>query len=139
MFSAIGPILSALGTPLIKYFTKRQQTKKAIEVGNQKLAAAKIKGEQDLVLKDAEWEALAKKAEQGTWKDEYITIVITSPFVLVMLGGLLQAFTGDDRLLMGINQSLSIFLELGIDMGNLMWVVVLAAVGLKAVDRIGKP
>ena len=82
---------------------------------------------------DKEWEALSKEAESGTWKDEYVTIIITLPIPAIMIGAVYQAFTGDATLLVGINEGIGHLKNLGLDMGELMYIVVLAAVGIKGV------
>jgi len=48
-----------------------------------------------------------------------------------MSGGILLGFKGDPRLLDGVNTGLQSLASSGVDMGNLMTTVVLAAVGLK--------
>tara|TARA_R110000772_G_scaffold2839_1_gene10312 strand:+ start:25262 stop:25666 length:405 start_codon:yes stop_codon:yes gene_type:complete len=113
------------------FFTRKQERKMAESSAKSKLMQSKQDGTQTIQLNDSEWEALSKKAEDGTWKDEYVTIIITMPIPLIMLGAIVAAFTGNTQLLDGVNQGIVNLTALGLDMGELMWVVVLAAVSVK--------
>lgn len=124
-------VASGVVQPIAGIFSKREERKRAKESGEAKLAMAKQAGEQAVTLTDAEWEAISKKNEAGTWKDEYLTVIITSPLVGLLLGGVWLAFTGDARLLTGVQEGLKAIKETGVDMGELMYIVVLAGVGLK--------
>ncbi len=37
-------------------------------------------------LSEAEWELIGKKIEGGTWKDEWVTVIFTSPIIMQILG-----------------------------------------------------
>ena len=113
-------------------FNKKTERKTARDAGRAKLALAKQNGDQEVTLKDAEWESLSVEKSGETWKDEYVTVLITLPLVAILCGGVYFAFTGDDRLLTGTIEALAQLKELGVDMGELMYIVVIAAVGLKA-------
>ena len=58
-----------------------QKTTLAIEESKQKVAA----GEQ---VATQEWEKLAVTGTQGSWKDEYVTIIVTAPAIAVFVPGL---------------------------------------------------
>ena len=132
MFGWIG---SALGKPIIDgvlgFFKARAERKQTRELVEAKIKAAKVNNERAIELKDAEWESLAVSGLADTWKDEYLTVIITSPILLIILGGVVYAFTGSEALLDGTDRALSRLVDLGIDMGNLMLIVTLAGVGLK--------
>lgn len=123
---------SSIVEPVAKVFEKREARKAAKVSGEAKLALAKQSGEQQVTLTDAEWEEVSVSNQNTTWKDEYITVVITSPIIGILVGAILLAFTGDDRLLEGVNHGITALKATGVDMGELMYIVVLAAVGLKA-------
>jgi len=78
------------------------------------------------------WETAMGKSMSGSWKDEYVTIVITWPIVQMFVGNIVFAFNEDARIMLANQKSLE---DLGTLMdtpyGQLMMVVVLAAVGIK--------
>ena len=131
MFSAITSLLSGLVSPVTNLIGKVQDRKKAAETLQGKIAMAKQQGEQSITVTDAEWENLAVNKIDSSWKDEYVTIIITFPLVGILGGALWLAFTGDARLLDGIKAGIAELQALGMDYGTLLKAVVLAALGLK--------
>ena len=95
------------------------------------LLMAKEKGEQEVTMTDAHWEAIAQEKSDGTWKDEYVTLIFTLPVPLIMLGTIWYAYTGDSKLLDGTIAGIGSLRELGLDWKELTYAIVLAAVGLK--------
>lgn len=129
--AAFTTILSGLTKPLTKLGEKyidRKINKDSIKA---KAQLAKQGDSTTITLTDAEWETVSKTAEQGTWKDEYITLIVTSPLLLILGGGVYQSYTGDTRLISGTIDALEALKVLGVDMGSLMYAVTLAAIGLK--------
>jgi len=113
------------------FLSKKQDRKMAESTAQAKLVQSKQDNNAAIQFTDGEWEALSKKGENETWKDEYVTIIITLPIPLILLGAIVAAFTGDTKLLDGVNTGIANLAALGLDMGELMFVVVLAAVGIK--------
>jgi len=131
------PILGNIIDGVTGYFKKKQELKSAEESAKLKIKSANEDAQNNLRLTDAEWESLAVSKQDSTWKDEYVTVIITMAIPLTFIGAIYMAFTGDARLLEGINTALVRMKDLGVDWGSLMNTVVLAAVGLK-VWRAGK-
>ena len=127
----LSSIVSGLVSPIANIFVKKQETKKAKAEGEAKVALAKQTGATEITLTDQEWEAIAVSKQDSTWKDEYVTIVMTSPIVLIIVGSVSYAVTDDVALLDGAVLALVKLKEIGLNMGDLMEVVVYAAVGLK--------
>ncbi|WP_102794292.1 hypothetical protein [Bowmanella denitrificans] len=130
--------LTALAAPVtgvingvVDIFRSKQERKKLAETAKAKLAAQKEKGAQEVTLTDAEWESLNVGQQDNTWKDEYITILITSPLLLIVVGTVWTAFTGDLRLVQAGIESIKAMTAAGVDMEFMMEAVVLAAIGLK--------
>ncbi len=136
MFNVLKILAGSVISPIANIFVKREQRKQTKITAEAKLATAKINKEKKIALTDAEWESISKKNEDSTWKDEYVTIVITSPIVGLLAGSVWFAFSGDDRLLTGFSNGIDALTNAGLDMGELMYVVVLAAVGLKIWRKI---
>ena len=130
----IASIIQGVVGPVAGIFQANIERKSAAETGKAKLLMAKEDGDTEITLKDKEWEAIAVKSTQGSWKDEYVTIVITSPLVLLILGALIQAIFQYDGVLDGVSLALDRLALLNVDMGALMYIVVLAAIGFKGLN-----
>lgn len=123
--------IAGIVKPVADVFTKREERKQAAASADAKIQLAKIKGEKEITLTDAEWEAKSIEANANSWKDEYLTLVVTSPMIGLMAGGVWYAFTGDSRLMDGFIQGINALTALGVDMGYIMSAVVTAGIGLK--------
>ena len=88
---------------------------------------------------NAAWETATGRSMIDSWKDEYVTIVVTFPLWQIFVGNLLYAFNGNELILIANEQSLAQVGDLmATPYGSLMMAVVLAAVGLKTVKGIFK-
>jgi len=134
--TAIGTFLSSIISPVAKVYQAKQERKKAAETAKAKLVMAKQDSSYQLDLKESEWEAMAKHNEAGSWKDEYVTVIITSPFVLLFFAAIVSGFTGDMRYLDAVNLGLESLKNLGVELGELLTIVVLAAVSIKGIGMI---
>jgi hypothetical protein len=100
-----------------------------------------ITGYQNRKAKESEakaaWEQAAGRSMDNGWKDEYITVVITLPILQSFVGNLVYAFTGNSSILQAQTQFLT---DMGALMatpyGDVMMVVVLAAVGIKGLKAL---
>jgi hypothetical protein len=113
------------------YFGKKQEIKKVKAVAESKLALKKVSNDHEVTLSDAEWEAIGQKGLTDSWKDEYITIIITIPIPGIIVGAVWKAFTGNDALLNGVLDGVGALSELGLDWKTMTLAVVFAAIGLK--------
>lgn len=116
-------------------YTARQEHKANTEIAKAAVKQASIEGQTQLELTSAQWEALAVAQTANSWKDEYVTIIITSPIALLLLGGLVGAITGDTSVLVGVSTGIAAIEATGVDMGFLMSTVTLAAIGLKFIRK----
>lgn len=134
--SIAATIIKGLVAPVANAYGKRQVRKQAAETGRAKIALAKDSNDFEIKLTDAEWEAQSKKNETESWKDEYVTILITSPFILVFVAACVGAHTGNFDLLDAVKEGFGALKELGVELGDLMYLVVLAAIGIKGVSAL---
>ncbi len=118
---------------VIDIYKARQQAKVDKEVAQAKVKQAVAEGETQLELTKAQWESIAVAQTEHSWKDEYVTIVITSPILLILLGGIAASLTGSTAILDGTIAGITALESTGVDMGLLMQTVVFAAIGLKFV------
>jgi hypothetical protein len=113
------------------YLGKREARKTAKLTINGKLSQAKQDNSHEVVLNRQEWESIGQIKQDSTWKDEFVTVVILWPYVQIFLGGLEVGFLGTNKLLTGLESSLTQLNLLGIETGYLMTAVVLAAIGIR--------
>ena len=113
------------------FFKKREDRKINKDSAIAKLQQMKQGDATNITLTDAEGEAVLARGLTESWKDEYVTILITAPYALLILGAVYLVFSGDSRLLDGATQAISGLEAVGVDMGFLMEAVVLGALGLK--------
>lgn len=125
------PFIGAIIGGVTGFLNKRQDRKMAESSAQAKLVQSKQDNNAAIQFSDSEWEALSKRGENESWKDEYVTIIITLPIPLILIGAIAAAFTGDTKLLEGVNTGIANLAALGLNMGELMYIVVLAAVGIK--------
>lgn len=74
-------------------------------------------------IADAEWEALAVKQQASSWKDEFVTIVFTAPFIINMFA----LVCGFDSMAAGAQQVIDSIPAYD----NLLMAIVFAAVAIK--------
>ncbi len=127
----MGPIVGNVIAEVAGFFKVRQERKKQKQVAQTKVKLATLEGKKSLDLTDAEWEAAAVRSNDDSYKDEYVTFLVTSWMLLLILGSVYGAVTGDMRVVEGVNLALKNIKESGVDMGEITYVVVLAAVGIK--------
>ena len=132
-----GPIFTLI-KPIADIFVKREDRKTATEVVKGRIALAKTEGHNEVTLKRAEWENIAVESTKDSWKDEYVTLIITSPIVLIIIGSLVAAFTGDYRMLEATTVALDKLTGLGLNMGEMMLYVVLAAIGIRGLTKMSR-
>jgi hypothetical protein len=130
MGNAIVSLIGGLFKPLSDAYRANQERKAAHDAAKAKLAAKKVDNDYKVELTDQEWEALSKKGENGTWKDEYITVSIVSIINLIVLGGIMAAF-GEERVLQGMGIAITALVNAGVDLPFIFNAVVLAGIGLK--------
>ena len=133
MASAIGSLASGIVSPITNLLGKKEERRKAVEVIKATTAQGETEGETSVKLSNAQWELISKKSETDTWKDEYITIIITYPLIAIFVGSVMSVFLGDERLLIATTESLDALQQLGLDLGELMLYTVLAGLGIKLV------
>jgi hypothetical protein len=122
--------LGAIASPIANIFIKKEERKTTKIQAEGKLALAKNNKEKEITLTDQEWESISASQQDTTWKDEYVTIIGTSPYVLIILGAILAAF-GKTELLTGTTAAIKQLKDVGVDVGHIVEVVVYAALGLK--------
>ena len=127
--SVVSGVLSSIAAPVASVLNSRQETIQLNATVNGKLANKVLDNEATISLSDKEWEHLGKKNENGSWKDEYVTVSVVSILNLIVLGGMPQ-------LLEGVTVALTTFNEIGVDIGSILKVTVYAALGIYAFKKV---
>lgn len=131
--SILSDVVSGAIKPIANVFSKREDRKNAI--GKAKLATEESRNnnETKIILTDKEWEALSKAAEGGTWKDEYVTLIVTAPILMIIIGSLASTM-GHPEILVSTKQALvELDTALKGTYGTIMLYTVLAAIGIRAI------
>ena len=77
---------------------------------------------------DSKWELIMAESTKSSWKDEIITVVVLAPCVLTFIPGMEDVVkTGFDRLN-----------ELPDWYQNILYVTILAGLGIKGLDKLRK-
>lgn len=126
----LNPLSSAIDG-VVGIFKSKQQRKANAEQAELKLKQTKLSGEHEVTLTDAEGEALLAQGLEGSWKDEYVTVLVTSPYALLVLGAISLAVFNDSRLLDAAILAIGNLEKVGVDIDFLFKAVVLSAIGLK--------
>jgi NADH:ubiquinone oxidoreductase subunit 5 (subunit L)/multisubunit Na+/H+ antiporter MnhA subunit len=79
MINPVSAIIGAVGG----FFGKREERKSMEKQIDGKIAMQKQGGETQVVFNEQEIDAISKRNEGETWKDEYITIIMTMPLVVL--------------------------------------------------------
>lgn len=130
MANPIVDLVGGLFKPLSDAYKANQDRKAAHDSAKAKIKMQKVDKDYEVTFTDQEWEALSKKGEDNTWKDEYVTVSIVSIINLIVLGGIMAAF-GEPRVLEGMGIAILALVDAGVDMAFIFNAVVLSAIGLK--------
>lgn len=126
--------VSGLLKPASKAYGKFQDRKIAGEAAVAKVRQARVDNKQELAVTQLELEIMSKKMEGGTWKDEYSLVLGSSPYLLILVGGILSAF-GEPAFLAGVLNGLNQIRELGVPIGEICVASITAGLGLRLIRR----
>jgi hypothetical protein len=90
---------------------------------------------------NAAWEASMGRSMENGWKDEYVTVMVTLPLLQIFIGNLLSIwFPEKGQAILAANQASLTQIGTLMDTayGQVMMVVVLAAVGIKGAKALWK-
>lgn len=128
--------VAALVSPIVDIFNGWNERKKAKQSAQAKLKQARIEGNYNLRLTDAEWEAISKHAEDDGWKDEWVTVVITLPLLTVFIAAVASVLLSDPVYMEAAKAGTKAVKELLPNFGTVLEVVVYAAVSIKGVKAV---
>ena len=132
--SILTDVLGGIVSPVTKYLGKREETKQTVKSLDTKIATKQLDNAAQVEFNEQEWEMIGKRAEGGTWKDEYITVSVVSIFNLILIGGLASAF-GYPQVLDGLALSMTTMNDVGINLGQIMEVTIYAGLGIYILNK----
>ena len=132
MINWLAPVTKVIDTVAGAY-SKKQERKTLKEQAQIKANMAKQAGDKEVTLTDAEWESLSVQKSDETWKDEYVTLVITFLIIGILFGHFLSIFGIGGDIVAITKSSIVDLKELIPNYGIILQWVVLAAIGIKGI------
>ena len=124
----LSDLASGLVSPITNHFTKKNDNK------------AKVKQQQIQRLmnaddKEAEWESIQAESGNSSWKDEYITVIISFPVPTIFIAVFVSVITGNAIYAEAANSGIEAVKNLLPNYEDLLMAVCLAAIGIKAFKK----
>lgn len=138
MAIGIGEFISGIFKPVTSVVNKYQERKQAEETGKQKIKKAMLDNENSLDLSEAEWERVAVGTNATTWKDEYVTVLVTAPLLMIFLGALFSPFDFGVTLSASGLEAISALNGLEGTYATILQMVIFAAIGINAKRKLFK-
>ena len=128
MLKIISGFVSGLVSPITNHFTKKNDNK--TKVKQQQIQ--RLMNSDD---KEAEWEAIQAESGNNSWKDEWITLIITLPIPVIFVSVILSVLFENPLIAEAAKQGVTAIKELVPNYAELLYIVCLAAIGIKAIKR----
>jgi len=116
-------------------FNKREEGKQLERSIDGKLALQKNGNEAQVVFNEQEIDVISKRNEGQTWKDEYITIIMTMPLVMLFLAVFFGILLNRPDLIEASIQANKAIKELVPNYQELLAATIFAGLGIRAVKR----
>lgn len=130
--------LSVLLGPITSMWEGHQNRKAAKESLKAKLTGQKLDNEARAGFNDQEWEMLGRAQSADSWTDEYVTVIITLPLVLVFVCTFVAVLFAKPELIEASSAAIASVKQLLPNYDTILEIVVLAAVGIKGLKTIRK-
>lgn len=124
----LADIAGGIISPITNHFTKKNDNK--TKVKQQQIQ--RLMNSDD---KEAEWESIQAESGNNSWKDEWITLIITLPIPVIFISVVLSVFLGDPLIAEAAKAGASAIRELVPNYDELLYIVCLAAIGIKAFKK----
>lgn len=129
------PIIGSLIDGLFGLGTKYLDNKKQKRLTAAKLKQMKEGNAHEVAMSDKDWETAGKLAEASSWKDEWVTVIVTLPLPMLFLSVFIGVLFNYPEIIDAVNQAIDALRKLVPNYDDLLLVVVLAAIGIKAVKN----
>lgn len=100
ILETIAGIGSAVAAPITKWVEGRNELKKIRTQGKQDIAKARIEAEikkiEGQATRDLTYDLQALENQKSSWKDEYMTLIFTFPFIISFLSPFIDVLCGSN-------------------------------------------
>ena len=124
----LADIASGLVSPITNHFTKKNDNK--TKVKQQQIQRLMNADDQE-----AEWEAIQAESGNNSWKDEWITLIITLPIPVIFVSVILSVMFDNPLMAEAAKAGVKAIKELVPNYAELLYIVCLAAIGIKAFKK----
>jgi len=128
MINPVSAIIGAVGG----FFGKREERKAIEKTIDGKITMQKQRGETQVVFNEQEIDVISKRNEGETWKDEYITIIMTMPLVTLFFAVFVGTLLGRPELIAAAIEANAAVKELVPNYQELLALTITAALGVRA-------
>lgn len=115
-------------SPVTNLFTKRNDNKTKVK---QQQIQRLMNSDDQL----SEWESIQAENASGSWKDEYITVIISFPVPVIFIAVFVSVISGDPVYAQAAKSGIDAVKELLPNYEDLLMAVCLAAIGIKAFKK----
>jgi len=136
--SIVAGALEGLAAPITNIFVKKIERKTAKDTINGQVALAKLDNQASVNVGIDDWERLSKANENGTYKDEYVTLSVFSLFNLIVVGsiGTGMGYAWGPEMLDGVSTAITTLNSVDGIVAQLMWMTAAAALSIKTINSI---
>jgi hypothetical protein len=131
MINPISAIIGAVGG----FFGKREERKSMEKQIDGKIAMQKQGGETQVIFNEQEIDAISKRNEGETWKDEYITIIMTMPLLVLFFSVFIGVLLNKPELIDAAIKANAAVKDLIPNYQELLGVTITAGLGLRAYKK----
>lgn len=124
----LSDLVNGLVSPVTNYFTKKNESKTRVK-------QQKIQRLMNADDKEAEWELIQAEGGNSSWKDEYITVIISFPVPVIFIAVFFSVVFNDPIYAQGAKAGVEAIKELLPNYEDLLMAVCLAAIGIKAFKK----
>ena len=121
-------IVSGLVSPITNHFTTKNNNKTRVK----QQQIQRLMNSDD---KEAEWEAIQAESGNNSWKDEWITLIITLPIPVIFISVILSVMLDNPLIAEAAKAGTAAIKELVPNYAELLYIVCLAAIGIKAFKK----
>ena len=121
-------VVSGLVSPITNHFTKKNDNKTRVK----QQQIQRLMNSDD---KEAEWEAIQAESGNNSWKDEWITLIITLPIPVIFISVILSVMLDNPLIAEAAKAGTAAIKELVPNYAELLYIVCLAAIGIKAFKK----
>lgn len=99
IFSAIGSVLGAISKPVATWLDGRAKRQLLKEQGKYLVAKARLEGQIEAAKTEAraesDWDMMVLRQQQHTWRDEWMTILISYPYLISFSAPFIDLWTSE--------------------------------------------